>query len=393
MKLHVVSFQVPFPPDYGGLIDVYYKLKALKKAGCSIILHTYRYGVTEQLALHEVADAVYYYKRFTGWRSMFSILPYIVYSRRNGQLLKRLCEDAYPILFEGLHTCYFLSNPLLKDKRKWVRMHNVEHEYYCFLGKSTASLWKKCYYYLEAWRLRHYEKVLLHADKIFAITNMDAAYFIRKYPSVLTYCVPCFFDNDKFEGDDNENMDKGDYILYHGNLSVLENIRVVYYILNNLVTELDAGMQIVIAGKNPDNTLHEKISQTPGVALVANPSQEEMERLITYARINLLLTFQNTGIKLKLIYSLMKGHGHCLVNTMMIPEQEFKELCVIADEKEAQIAAIRELYDKPLRPEALKWRQQALRGMGYDNQVTLILHKSTSAQCVLPSVRPNGRVE
>lgn len=37
MKLHVVSFQVPFPPDYGGLIDVYYKLKALKEAGCSVV--------------------------------------------------------------------------------------------------------------------------------------------------------------------------------------------------------------------------------------------------------------------------------------------------------------------------------------------------------------------
>ena len=48
MKLHVVSFQVPFPPDYGGLIDVYYKLKALKEAGCSVVLHTYRYEVAEQ---------------------------------------------------------------------------------------------------------------------------------------------------------------------------------------------------------------------------------------------------------------------------------------------------------------------------------------------------------
>ena len=60
MKLHVVSFQVPFPPDYGGVIDVYYKLKALKKAGHSIILHTYKYKREEQTALHEVAECVYY---------------------------------------------------------------------------------------------------------------------------------------------------------------------------------------------------------------------------------------------------------------------------------------------------------------------------------------------
>ena len=72
MKLHVVSFQVPFPPDYGGLIDVYYKLKALKEAGCSVVLHTYRYEVAEQPDLLKVVDAVYYYERFTGWCSMFS---------------------------------------------------------------------------------------------------------------------------------------------------------------------------------------------------------------------------------------------------------------------------------------------------------------------------------
>ena len=195
MKLHVVSFQVPFPPDYGGVIDVYYKLKALKEAGCSIVLHTYRYGVDEQPDLLKVADTVYYYERFTGWRSMFSFLPYIVYSRRSKLLLERLCEDNSPILFEGLHTCYFLSNSLLRDRQKWVRMHNVEHDYYHFLGKSCVSWHEKCYYYLEAWKLKHYERILLYADKILAITNTDAVYFTQKYPSVLTYCLPCFFDS------------------------------------------------------------------------------------------------------------------------------------------------------------------------------------------------------
>ncbi len=373
MKLHVVSFQVPFPPDYGGLIDVYYKLKALKKAGCSIVLHTYRYGVEEQPALYEVADSVYYYERYTGWRSMFTILPYIVYSRRDELLLKRLCADDYPILFEGLHTCYFLPNQLLRNRQKWVRMHNVEHEYYHSLGKSTVSWWEKCYYYLEAWRLRQYERVLLHADKIFAITNTDAAYFIRKYPPVLTYCLPCFFDDAGLKENNIEKLDKGGYILYHGNLSVLENVRVVDYILDNLVVGLEAGVQVLIAGKNPDKNMQEKIARIQGVSLVANPSQEEMENLITFARNKLLFTFHYTWYKLKLIYSLMKGRGHCLVNSMMIPDRRFAELCVIADTKEAQIAAIRELYDKPLLPEALQWRQQALRGMGYSNQVTSIL--------------------
>ena len=374
MKLHVVSFQVPFPPDYGGLIDVYYKLKALKEAGYSVVLHTYRYGVDEQPDLLKVADTVYYYERLTGWLSMFSFLPYIVYSRRSKLLLERLCEDNSPILFEGLHTCYFLSNPLLRDRPKWVRMHNVEHDYYNFLGKSCVSWHEKCYYYLEAWKLKHYERVLLYANKILAITHKDAGYFTQKYPSVLTYCLPCFFDSISVKTVRDVSIDNGKYILYHGNLSVLENIRVINYILDNLVSKLDIGMQVIIAGKNPCKHLQEKISRIPNVSLIANPSQEEMNFLIASAHIHLLLTFQDTGIKLKLIYSLMKGHGHCLVNSMMIPDSGFEEVCTIADGQEAQVIALRELYHTPLMPEALQWRQQALMKMGYNNQVTLILH-------------------
>ena len=374
MKLHVVSFQVPFPPDYGGLIDVYYKLKALKEAGYSVVLHTYRYGVDEQPDLLKVADTVYYYERLTGWLSMFSFLPYIVYSRRSKLLLERLCEDNSPILFEGLHTCYFLSNPLLRDRPKWVRMHNVEHDYYNFLGKSCVSWHEKCYYYLEAWKLKHYERVLLYANKILAITHKDAGYFTQKYPSVLTYCLPCFFDSISVKTVRDVSIDNGKYILYHGNLTVLENIRVINYILDNLVSKLDIGMQVIIAGKNPCKHLQEKISRIPNVSLIANPSQEEMNFLIASAHIHLLLTFQDTGIKLKLIYSLMKGHGHCLVNSMMIPDSGFEEVCTIADGQEAQVIALRELYHTPLMPEALQWRQQALTKMGYNNQVTLILH-------------------
>ena len=35
-KLHIVSFDVPFPPNYGGVIDVFYKLIELKKLGVEI---------------------------------------------------------------------------------------------------------------------------------------------------------------------------------------------------------------------------------------------------------------------------------------------------------------------------------------------------------------------
>ena len=37
--LHIISFDVPFPADYGGVIDVFYKLKAFASEGVKIHLY------------------------------------------------------------------------------------------------------------------------------------------------------------------------------------------------------------------------------------------------------------------------------------------------------------------------------------------------------------------
>ena len=42
--LHIVSFDVPWPANYGGVIDVFYKVKALSAKGIRIHLHAFEYG-------------------------------------------------------------------------------------------------------------------------------------------------------------------------------------------------------------------------------------------------------------------------------------------------------------------------------------------------------------
>lgn len=42
--LHIVSFDIPYPVNYGGVIDVYYKIEALHKKGIKVILHNFKYG-------------------------------------------------------------------------------------------------------------------------------------------------------------------------------------------------------------------------------------------------------------------------------------------------------------------------------------------------------------
>ena len=84
--------------------------KALHEAGCEVVVHTFCYGGSRRRKeLEALASEVFYYPRHTGWMRQLSFLPYIVGSRSDELLLRRLGADDAPVLFEGLHTCRYLS--------------------------------------------------------------------------------------------------------------------------------------------------------------------------------------------------------------------------------------------------------------------------------------------
>ena len=143
--LHVVCFDIPYPPNYGGAIDMFYKLVALSQIGIKIHLHCFKYGRNESKKLKEICYEVKYYERNVAKSGLFNKLPYVVISRNSDLLPKHLLNDEYPILFEGLHTCFYLSHPGLKDRRKVVRTHNIEHEYYDNLAQVERNIFKRYY--------------------------------------------------------------------------------------------------------------------------------------------------------------------------------------------------------------------------------------------------------
>ena len=86
MRIHIISFDVPLPANYGGVIDVFYKIKALHKAGIKIKLHCFYYGREKNVELEKYCENVYYYPRKTSFFTHLSISPYIVKSRFNKAL-------------------------------------------------------------------------------------------------------------------------------------------------------------------------------------------------------------------------------------------------------------------------------------------------------------------
>lgn len=349
--LHLVSFNVPYPPNYGGVIDVFYKVKALAHIGVKINLHCFDYGRSIQPELNKYCSNVFYYKRKTGLAKSISKFPYIVNSRSNAELLNNLMSDDYPVLLEGLHSTYFL--PQLKDNGKLVvvRAHNVEHDYYNYLAKQEHNYLRQLYFKNASKKLQRYEKIMAKADLIAAISPNDLHYFIQAYNNA--FWLPPFHPNSEIK----IPLGKGKYSIYHGNLSVPENIKAALYIIE--VFKNYPHIKIKIAGKTPDDKVIQAASIFDHIEVISSPSNTVMSNLIEEAHIQLLPTFQPTGIKLKLIASLFTGR-HCLVNNDMVSGTGLEKLCHKANSMQEFVQQTERLLSIPFEDQDLLLRKEVL---------------------------------
>lgn len=317
-KINVIAFDVPFPANYGGVIDVFYKLKALKNQGYGVILHCFQYGREAADELNELCDEVIYYPRKTGLLANLTFLPYIIQSRKNKTLLLNLLTNDYPILFEGIHSCIYLPHSRLRKRLKIVRSHNIEHHYYYELMKNASSIFLKSYFFLESFRLKIFYPNLKYADKILAISEGDRKLLCQTFDADKIQLVRAFHQNSEVTIKKGE----GGYVLYHGNLDVSENSKVAEFIIDKIA--LRSSLPIIIAGLNPSKDLIKKIQQTHNVSLDANVDDEQMKALIQNAQVNLILTFQDTGLKLKMVNAIYNGR-FIIANDLMLDGMNFGE--------------------------------------------------------------------
>ncbi|MBS1771809.1 MAG: glycosyltransferase [Bacteroidetes bacterium] len=369
-KLHIVSFDVPYPADYGGAIDVYYKIKALKEVGTEIYLHCFDYGRGERKELNDLCKEVWYYPRKTGIAGLSLTLPYITYSRRNEELLRRLLAIDAPVLFEGVHTTYYLSHPSLANRKKIVRTHNVEHEYYRELSIKEKNFIRRFFFAHEAAMLHSYER-LMPADCFLSLSMEDNHFFKTIYPDKETLFVGPFHPYAEITS----KTGKGEYCLYHGNLSHPENNEAALFLLQHIFPHVD--MPFIIAGKNPSKEVISACNRLKNCRLIVNPASEPMQQLIADAHIHILPTFQASGMKLKLLYALFNGR-HLVVNDNMLFGTGLQELCNIANNAEAFVNSINKLKNTPFTNEVIEKRKKLL-SQQYDNK--------TNAEKILTSLQ------
>lgn len=351
--LHIVTHDVPWPVDFGGVFDLFYKIKTLHELGVKIHLHCFTNKRTEQSMLNRYCTTVDYYPRNTSLQSFSLKIPFIVKSRSNVALLNNLKKDKYPILLEGIHCTYLLYTNQLEGRKVMVRLHNVEYLYYNQLAVNEGNFIKKLYYSFESQLLKKYERKIGQLADIITLSKKDAIDYNEFLKAKNVLFLPVFLP----WNDVQSPLGCGSFCLYQGNLEINENEKAAIWLLENVFNTLE--IPFVIAGKNPSKELQKKAHLKSQNCIVVNPSDYEMQDMINKAQINILPSFNKTGIKLKILNALYNGR-HCVVNLKAIDKSDLMRICHISNDADEMKKKIIELFKQPFTEKEIDERKELL---------------------------------
>lgn len=310
-------------------------------------LHCYYHQRHPHAELERYCTSVHYYKRDMGWWNHLRILPFTVCSRPIKALRKTLLQDQYPIIAEVLHTIRIFKDPALQHRLKIYRHSNIEHQYYRALARAERQVLKKLYLYLESFKLLYFETYVKYATQVWAVNRLDALQLQNRYPKVLNYYIPSFNGH----AAPVIKPGTGDYILFHGNLNIAENILALDWIINALQ---HTHIKLIVAGKCNERSLQSKLKSYSWIQLVCSPDFDTMHQLISNAHVHVLYTHQSTGLKLKLLEVLFHGR-YVVCNSLMLNGTAFNANRIwglhVADRPQDFANTVKQLMQKQCVPD------------------------------------------
>ena len=336
-EIQILTFNNPFPANYGGVIDVFYKIKALHQLGIKIHLHAFYDDRSDIKELKNYCETINIYKRKKSILKHLSLLPFAINSRTSKVLVERLKSKSAPIFFESIKSVYPLINTNFSQAAA-IRCHNIEHLYTYGLFKSEKNWLKKLAFYFEGQKLKQIQKVFEKADFIFTISNHEQDYFSSNFKTT-TQLLPVFHGHSKIKS----QPGFGKYALYHGDLSIADNIKSAQLIISVFK---DLEHQLIIASSTFPKVIKNAIENSKNIKFELIENDEQLSQLIQNAHINTLYSFQQSGTKLKVFNALFNGR-HCIVNSNMVDDKSILNICNVSETKLGYEKAVTKLFNQP----------------------------------------------
>ncbi|MEI2708555.1 MAG: glycosyltransferase family 4 protein [Chitinophagaceae bacterium] len=197
------------------------------------------------------------------------------------------------------------------------------------------------YYLRESKLLKNYEfSMAKKATAFWGVTKKDVDVYRNELGCNNIDFLPLYLPNN-WDIQIKEGI--GGYCLYQADLSVDANERAAIWLLKEVFSTME--LPLVIAGKNPSEKLEQLAHSFNHTCIVANPNEQEMQDMIAKAHINILPSYSNTGIKLKLLNALFNGR-HCVVNDATVEGTGLEKLCHIANDATTMQHTIEQLFSQ-----------------------------------------------
>ena len=152
--------------------------------------------------------------------------------------------------------------------------------------------------------------------------------------------LPVFHGNEIFCS----QTEYGDYAFYHGDLRLPDNKKAVSFLIQLFRQIPD--YKLIIASSSGKELVEKQSKKNSNIEFVFIKNEAHLTSLLAKAHINVMLSFQQAGTKLKIVNSLFKSR-FCLINDNMVDDQRIVNLCEIANTKAEFIEKINRLKKQP----------------------------------------------
>ncbi len=309
-KMVIIAHDFPYPPNNGGRVDMWTRIKALHSRGVKIFLITWLDREPSQQEYQEIGK---YVERIIVYRRCHNIAniilskypSYIVDRQISGLDMENLKSELLlfspqVLLLDGIagSICALEIMNLFSEKIIFVyRSHNVEYLYAKALYMSEKNLAYKAVRYINIDRVKKIEKFIRNQSHIiFEISQDD--YERLDMPNNVFLQNPII--DDKFTESKSYEFD----ILFIGGLCWPNNIYGLKWFVINCIPYLEKEYKIVFAGSNPSKEFI-KFCETYKIGVLPNP--KDIKEVLSKGKVLINPIFHGSGVNIKILEMLSTG--------------------------------------------------------------------------------------
>lgn len=334
-KILIVAGDNPYPPIHGGRVDIWNRIKVLKKIGFCIDLIVTVKNIDEvisnKMEIKQFVNDIFIVKRENRVIDLFDNIPLQVKSREC--LANVILKDFYDyVLLEGDYVASVLQNKTLNYKKVLLRSHNNECVYFYNLYKSTNNFIKKIYYFTEYLKFKNYEPDLLNKIQNVLFISYDEKVNYDKYLNGLNSVFLPATVNRIFKNKTLNNQT----VIFIGSLFMDNNKEGILWYLKNIHPNLTvkfAEYKLVIAGNSNCTSLEwlcDECRRFDNITIYDTP--KSLDDIYAKGSIFINPMLHGAGVKLKTIEAVVNGLP--VVSTLIGNEgtglQNYKDI-LIAD--------------------------------------------------------------